>query len=184
MANPDNIVDLNQVINASSKIPDPIKMLPNYDVDTKNLISWINSVKVVVNLYGELQNNPIYRVWIQAIRSKIVVNANDTLSLNNVNNDWAAIKQNLLEYFGDRRDLATLAQNIPYMKQGAKSIEEFYQEVIELDSKINQKIRFDTNYILMALMSQILLIRGIIDPKILSRHFTRYKSSIKQMLVK
>lgn len=43
------------------------------------------------------------------------------------------------------RDLASLSQNIPYMTQGTKSIDEFYEEVCTASADLSQKLHLD-NY--------------------------------------
>lgn len=140
-------IDLNAVIN-SSKIPDPIKFLPSFDGETKTLHHWLTAAQDVLALYEDVRvaAPAVYRVWIGVIRSKIVAKANEALVSRNIPNDWDAIRLNLIEHFGDRRDLSTLCQKIPYMKQGQKSIDTFHKEVTELSANINQKILLDIRY--------------------------------------
>lgn len=140
-------VNLNDVINGS-KIPDPIKLIPDYDGDTKTLHHWLQTVENVLQLYIEVQagNAVIYNVWIGVIRSKIRGKANEALVSRNVGIVWADIRTTLIDYFGDRRDLSTLCQKIPYLRQGTNTVEDFYKEVTELTSNINQKIVLDERY--------------------------------------
>lgn len=140
-------VNLNDVIN-ESKIPDPIKLIPDYDGDTKTLHHWLQTVENVLQLYLEVQagNVVIYNVWIGVIRSKIRGKANEALVSRNVGIVWADIRTTLIDYFGDRRDLSTLCQKIPYLRQGSNTVEDFYKEVTELTSNINQKIVLDARY--------------------------------------
>ena len=142
-----NALNLNDVINAS-KIPDPIKFLPVYQGDTKTLHHFLNAVENVIAIYEEVRlgNPAIFNVWLGVIRSKITDKANEALIARNVGNDWAAIRLTLIDFFGDKRDLSTLCQKIPYLKQNKKSVDQFYREVNELSSNINQKIVLDQRY--------------------------------------
>lgn len=138
---------LNDLINAS-KIPDPIKYLPCYDGDAKTLHHWLTSAENIINLYNDVRvNHPdVFNVWIGVIRTKIIKKANEALIMRNTPTVWANIRTTLIDYFGDRRDLSTLCQNIPYMKQKGKSVDQFYREVTELTANINQKIVLDERY--------------------------------------
>lgn len=138
----------NQIANIvnSSKIPETIKSLPLYSGDQKSLIHWITQAQSVVDAYRQLHNNPIWNLWLQAIRTKVTGEAIDALVLNNVGNNWQNIRETLIEYFGDRRDLSSLCQSIPYLRQKSKKMEEFYHEVSELQAKINQKINLVPQY--------------------------------------
>ena len=133
------------IINVS-KIPDTIKMLPTFDGDSNFLHIWLSQVQDVIDMYRTIHNNPIWNIWLQAIRTKVVGKAGEALTMRNVRNDWAAIRTTLIEHFNDQRDLSTLCQSIPYLKQNTSSVDEFYTEVSHLSTKINQKINLDVTY--------------------------------------
>lgn len=141
------MADLNNIINAS-KIPDPIKFLQNFDGDAKVLHHWLTAAENVIALYENVRqaHANVYNVWLGVIRSKIIGKANEALVLRNVALNWADIRATLIDYFGDRRDLSTLCQKIPYLKQKNKSVEDFYREIAELSANINQKIVLDQRY--------------------------------------
>lgn len=131
-----------QAINAS-RIPDTIKLLPTYDGEPKLLKTWIDSVESILNLYRPLRGNPIFNVWLLHIKHKLIGKASDALTRTPL--VWNDIKQTLIEHFGDQRDLTTLSQNIPFLKQNEKSITEFYHECSELYADMNAKISLDNN---------------------------------------
>lgn len=133
---------------ALTKIPDPIKALPEFNGGTKNLHYWITSVDEVLAVFEPIRaaNAQLFQMWIGVIRAKIKNEANEALNSRGVPNDWARIKENLIEIYADNRDLATLTQQIPYLKQKDKSIEEFYSQVADLTSDINQKLSLDERY--------------------------------------
>lgn len=131
---------------ALSRIPDTIKLIPAYSGDTKDLESWISTVENVLALYVELANTPTYQVWILTVRNKLVGKASDALNNSHTPLDWNSIKETLISHFGDRRDLSTLTQKIPYISQNNKTIDEFYQECVTIQSNINSKIRLDPTH--------------------------------------
>jgi hypothetical protein len=131
-----------------SRIPDPIKMLPNYEGDPKTLNHWIHSTSTVLAAYEpvRLQDPIIYNIWVMAIRQKIIGKANEALVSRNIATDWGRIREVLIEYFGDRRDLSTLSAQIPYLRQGNKNLDEFYKETSELTANINTKVSLDPRF--------------------------------------
>lgn len=133
---------LQQILNLT-KIPDAIKSIPSYEGDPKTLSSWIQTVESTLELFIAVQGLPVYPIWVQYIRNKIVGKANETLQSNHVPNDWNEIRDTLITYFGDRRDLSTLILQIPYNKQGQKSLTDFYGEISALAADIHTKIQLD-----------------------------------------
>lgn len=133
---------LENAINGS-RIPDTIKLLPNYAGDPKGLVPWLETVQETLNLYQHMAQNPIYPVWLRHVRGKILDRANDALVNAHVPLEWNLIKATLISYFGDRRDLSTLTQKIYSLKQGIKGIDDFYNEAHTLMSDINAKVMLD-----------------------------------------
>lgn len=133
---------------AGSKIPDPIKMIPTYDGDQKLLNHWVYSVDTVLQSFDAVRvaDPNSYLLWVLAIRQKIIGRANEALIARVVGTDWNAMRQTLVEYFGDRRDLSTLSSQIPYLRQGTKDIEEYYKETLELTANINVKVALDARF--------------------------------------
>lgn len=166
-------VNIQDVINGS-KIPDPIKFLPNYDGDTKTLHHNLQAVGNVLDIYANVQaaNPAMFNIWMGAIRTKIIGKANEALIARNVGLVWVDIRLTLIDYFGDKRDLSTLCQKIPYLRQNNKNVENFYKEVNELTSNINQKVVLDERYTghknaVMTFVYDITMnafIDGLIDP--------------------
>lgn len=146
MANGGERPNMNALIEASilgSRIPDTIKQLPTYSGDKKQLTTWIDLVQSTLELYRELVNTPIYPIWLRQIRQKITEKANDVLVNNHTPLQWNAMRDALIDHFGDRRDLSTLTQKIPYLKQGSQTIDSFYHECAGLASDINANLTLD-----------------------------------------
>lgn len=132
---------------ALTKCPDPIKNLPTYS-GGKGLHHWIQTVDDVLAIFRNVaQASPdLYRTWIITLRSKIIGKPAEKLAEKNIPNDWPRIRALLVEIYADNRDLATLTQQIPYLRQRSQTIEEFYNEASELSSDINQKLTLDDRY--------------------------------------
>lgn len=128
---------------SNSRIPDTIKLLPTYDGNKKELVTWLNTIESTLNLYRELENTPTLRIWFNYIRTKIIGKANDILTTSHTALNWIDIKAALISYFGDKRDLSTLTQKISYLKQGPKTIHDFYNESLCLLADINSNISLD-----------------------------------------
>lgn len=126
-----------------SRIPDTIKLIPNYEGDPKTLSSWISSVDTTLNLYATIRNTNIYNIWVAQIRNKIVGEANDALNSSHTPRNWNEIKNTLIEFFGDKRDLSTLNQKISHLCQANKSLEVYYHECTNLLTDITAKINLD-----------------------------------------
>lgn len=67
-----------------TKIPDAIKSIPSYSGDPKNLSSWIEAVNTTLQLFAAARETPVYPIWMQTIRNKIVDKANEVLVSNHV----------------------------------------------------------------------------------------------------
>lgn len=133
---------LEQIINAS-RIPDPIKLIPPYTGDKKGLTAWLSIVDTTLALYEGLRDSLPYRVWVQQIRNKITGDALKALEGGHANITWPEIKQALSDYFGDKRELSTLTQNIPHLRQGKFNVHDYYNHCSNLYSAIENKIRLD-----------------------------------------
>jgi hypothetical protein len=146
-AQPPNPVNLDAIIRAS-QIPDTIKYLPVFRGDSGNpreLYGFLNTVERTLTLYQNLVQEPIYNVWITYIYNKVQGPAKEQLEVSHTPIVWAKIRQKLLDLYGDNRDLSSFTQKIPYLKQGNKTVEQFYTECSNLLADINAKITLDIN---------------------------------------
>lgn len=128
---------------SASRIPDTIKLIPTYGGDRKGLTAWLSIVDTTLALYEALSNTDLYGVWVQQIRNKIIGEAMKALEGGRANMTWPEIKRSLTDYFGDKRELSTLTQEIPYLRQGNKSLHEYYHSCGNLLNTIEDKIRLD-----------------------------------------
>lgn len=126
------------------RVPDLIKLAPEFKGDPTHLVTWIKSINQKIDLasssLSEEEKIEVLPVWLGIIRDKITGKANDALIDWFTPVDWDIIKRDLTEYFGDKRDLPTLFSRVSSLRQGSKSVENFYNEARGLLSAINAKV--------------------------------------------
>lgn len=136
-------------VNNVPRIPDLIRMIPEFEGNPRNLPRWIESVDqklAVSKRFVPADDLPwILPIWIGIIRDKITEKANDALSASHTPLEWDAIKTTLIEYFGDKTDLSSLVSKLTSLKQGSNSVTEFYHVCRSLLAEINAKISLNNH---------------------------------------
>lgn len=132
-----------------TRIPDIIKLIPGYDGDVKGLPAWITSVQqkldcALAQVPTSEKDNAL-KLWSSIIRDKITGKASEVLITNQTECKWDNIKSQLTDRFADKRDLATIVNRIPYIKQGNLTVEQFYFECSEILSDLSAKVNLDPN---------------------------------------
>lgn len=118
------------------KTPDPIKNLPNFSGNKKETQAWIQDVESTLDLFRRYVGRPMYPQFIRAIKAKIIGEAKEILIASGNPNTWEEIKDALLNSYGDRRDLTSHLQSLFYIKQGKKTLTEFYNKIKAIDTSI------------------------------------------------
>lgn len=160
-----------QAVNVpNNRIPDLIRIIPEFNGNPKNLPRWIQSVEEKLDESGNLltveEKQRVMPIWMGIIRDKITEKANDALSASHTPLEWQAIKTTLTEYFGDKRDLSSLVSKMTNLNQGNQSVSEFYYECRSLLADINAKILInETREHAKAIMGtyETLMINAFID---------------------
>lgn len=142
-------VPLQASMNNPPRIPDLIRMIPEFDGSPRKLPRWIESVEQKLNESKKFvpQNEipQILPIWVGIIRDKIIDKANDVLSAGHTPLDWNSIKNTLTDYFGDKSDLSSLVSKLTNLKQGSSSVAEFHYVCRSLLAEINAKISLSSN---------------------------------------
>lgn len=113
--------------------PQIIRDLPCFNGDPVKLHSFIRSIDNLIPLIDSARGSAIHIIWIQAIRSKIIGDADNVLELYGTALDWNEIKNNLITHYSDRRDEVSLTKDLVGIKQTG-TIEEFYSKVSHIVS--------------------------------------------------
>lgn len=117
-----------EIILKSMQTPQILRDLPCFAGDTVKLNSFIKAIDNIMPLFGQVEGTPIYTVWMQAIRSKIIAEADSVLELYGTEANWEDIKTTLITHFSDKRDEASLTKELLRVKQTGTA-EELYGTV-------------------------------------------------------
>lgn len=112
----------------SMQTPQAIRDLQTFDGNPVKLHSFIRSVENLLPFIDALVDTPFHDVWLQAVRNKIVGDADNILEVYGTKLNWPEIKANLIAYYNDKRDAVTLTREL-FTLQQTTSIEEFYGKV-------------------------------------------------------
>lgn len=112
------------------RIPQGIRELVPFDGTNPNKLNrFIEAVDEVIPCVDAVAGTNSYRIWLQAIRSKITGPADDVLESSSTRLDWDEIKEKLIVEYSDKRDEACLIKDMFALKQEEKTVKEFYGEV-------------------------------------------------------
>lgn len=100
-------VDQNRNHDALLKIPDPIKSIPGYDGNKKQLASWLRTVETTLNRYDGMINEATSEIYLQTIINKLDGKARDTVCLAGEINSFNQLREILTDALGDRQELST-----------------------------------------------------------------------------
>lgn len=87
------------------KIPDPIKSIPKFDGNRKQLSAWLNTAETTLNVFKDLVNDQQYTIFVTAVINKIEGRAKDIICLAGNPQSFAEVKEILSNALGDRQEL-------------------------------------------------------------------------------
>lgn len=87
------------------KIPDPIKSIPKFEGNRKQLTAWLNTAENTLNVFKDLVSEQQYNIFVTAIINKIEGKARDIICLAGNPQSFTEIKQILTNALGDRQEL-------------------------------------------------------------------------------
>lgn len=119
------------------KIPDPIKSLPVFEGNRKQLTAWLQTAENTLNFLKPHVNDTLFKMYVTAVTNKIAGKAKDILCLAGNPDDFDVIKDILTNALGDRQELSTykcqLWQN--KMSEGI-SIQKYHQKTKDIIQSI------------------------------------------------
>lgn len=118
------------------KIPDQIKIIPEFNGNRKQTLAWVEDTQQTLELFEEYELEPCYPQILRVIRSKIVGEAREVLIASGNPREWNEIKEVLLNAFGDKRDITSHIQSLFYVKQGTKTLNDYFHKVKAIDTAI------------------------------------------------
>lgn len=119
--------------------PQILRILPAFDGNPIKLHSFIRSIDDLMPEIDRVRGTPAHTVWLLAIRSKIIGEADNVLEFYGTGTDWIDIKSNLITHYSDKRDEVTLTKDLFKLTQKNSDIEDFYKEIqFSLSLMVNQ----------------------------------------------
>lgn len=118
------------------KTPDSVKNLPTFSGKRREAMAFIAEVDRVLSLFTGYIGTPTYTQIVWAVKSKIILDAKEVLIASGNPSEWEDIKQVLQNTYGDKRDLTSHLQSLFYVKQGNKSLQEYFNKVRSIDTAI------------------------------------------------
>lgn len=89
------------------RIPDPIKGLPTFEGNRKQLAQWLTTARQTLNLFDEYANDVQKKVYLQAVINKISGSARDAICVAGDIATFDDVEKVLTHALGDKRDIAT-----------------------------------------------------------------------------
>lgn len=133
-----------------SKIPDPIKAIPTFDGNRKQLSAWLTTAENTLNLFRPHVDDTLYGVYVTAVLNKIQGKAKDVICLAGNPQEFETIKEILTNALGDRQELSTYKCQLWQTQMGDMSIHKYYQRSKELVQNIKtlakQKETYKNNW--------------------------------------
>lgn len=139
MTNNDSNSSANAIFN-SLRIPDAIKDLPRFDGDQRLLHEFINNVEEILLHLRGIDGTPYAQILLRAIRNKVDGEANEVLNMHGTPLVWDEIKKNLTLHYSDKRTETSLIKDLHNLRQSNTSIEQFYKQIVEIQSALNNNI--------------------------------------------
>lgn len=122
------------------RIPDAIKDLPKFDGNPRLLYEFLSNVEEILSHIKILDGSSHAQILLRAIRNKIEGEANEVLNMYGTILNWDSIKTNLILHYSDKRTETSLIKDLHSSRQGNKSLESYYSEIIEIQSSLYNNI--------------------------------------------
>lgn len=127
---------------------DPIKYLnslPTYNGNFDNLNNFIELLDRVQPSLNKFENNS-QLIFLDIIKSKLIGKAREAIEINNSTNSWEEIKKVLFQYFGDRKSVEELYDNLRGL-QFYDNCQNFYDRIKTALRRLNNKTNLDKSII-------------------------------------
>lgn len=133
------------------KIPDPIKMLPTYDGNVKQLNAWLATAEETLNAFKDHVTPVQYKMYVTAVTNKIQGRAKDAICLAGNPDNFANIKEILVNTLGDRQEISTYKCQLWQCKMTeGMSIARYYNKskalVQNIKALAKQKDKYKNNW--------------------------------------
>lgn len=115
------------------RIPDPIKSIPSFNGNRKQLAAWISTAENTLNLFKNRVPDAIYQMYTTAVVNKLEDAAKDIICLAGNPQDFGTVKELLTISLGDRQELSTYKCKLWRNRMGDNiNIHKYYQKSKEI----------------------------------------------------
>lgn len=129
------------------RIPDPIKSLPHFEGNRKQLHAWLSTAEETLDYFKEEVSPQLFKMYVTAVTNKIEGRAKDILCLAGNPPDFDTIKSILINALGDRQELSTYKSQLwQHRMTDGMSIHKYYQKSKELIQNIKTLAKQNTTY--------------------------------------
>lgn len=129
------------------RIPDPVKSIPAYDGNRKQLNSWLTTAENTLQIFEPIVSAQVYSIYLQAVVNKIEGKAKDILCLAGNPTSFDEIKQILTHAIGDKQELSTYKSQLWQNKmQDTTSVHKYYQRTKEITQNIKTLSKQNETY--------------------------------------
>lgn len=116
--------------------PDPIRNIPIFSGNRKEAAAWVQDAEQTLGLFDKYKHDICYGQIIRSIKNKVTGEAREILIASGNPTTWEEIKEVLLTTYGDRRDITSHIQSLFYIRQGKKTLQEYYNKIRTIDTAI------------------------------------------------
>lgn len=129
------------------RIPDPIRMIPSFDGNKKQLSHWLDTARRALNLCRPHVAADLFSVYEQAVINKVEGKARDMICVNGNPTTFDEIAEILQSAYGDRNNIATYQTQLWSLKM-TESLHIYYKRTKEI--MVNMKSLAKQNETYMA----------------------------------
>lgn len=140
-------VNNTNIMESLSKIPDPIKSIPTFDGNPKQLNLWLTSAQNTLSQFKPLVADNVFKIYEQSVINKLQGRARDAICMAQYPVSFNEAKKILLTALGDRQELSSYKSKLWKNKQSdSMSVHKYYQRTKYLVENIKSLAKQDKDY--------------------------------------
>lgn len=129
------------------RIPDPIKSIPKYEGNRKQLTAWLQTAEDTLRVFAPLVTEAQFTLYLQCVLNKIEGKAKDILCLAGNPKTFEQIKVILTEALGDRQELSYYKAQLWATKQSDNmTVHSYFKTTKEIVQNIKTQARRNATY--------------------------------------
>lgn len=140
-------VNTQNVMESLSRIPDPIKSIPSFDGNPKQLNAWIISAENTLKIFKPLVPVNVFAIYEQSVIHKLQGKAKDAICMAQYPLTFEETKRILKSTLGDKKELSSYKSKLWKNKQtDSMTVHKYYQRTQYLVENIKMLAKQDKDY--------------------------------------